>query len=124
MKSNFQKDEIVFLHNLDNNFLINLYKNAKFYIFSSYCEVFGLTTLEAMSQGCPVIISNKSALTEINSDVAEYFDPDNETKIKDSMHKVLFDENYRNKIIEKSQNHFKKFSWEKTVSETLRVLDY
>lgn len=124
VKSNFQKDEIVFLHNLDNNFLINLYKNAKFYIFSSYCEVFGLTTLEAMSQGCPVIISNKSALTEINSDVAEYFDPDNETKIKDSMHKVLFDENYRNKIIEKSQNHFKKFSWEKTVSETLRVLDY
>ena len=121
---NFQKDEIIFLHNLDNSFLINLYKNAKFYIFSSYCEVFGLTSLEAMSQGCPVIISNKSALTEINSDAVEYFDPDNENEIKNSMYKVLFDENYRNKIIEKSQNHFKNFSWEKTVSETLNVLDH
>ena len=77
-----------------------------------------------MSQGCPVIISNKSALTEINSDAVEYFDPDNENEIKNSMYKVLFDENYRNKIIEKSQNHYKKFSWKKTVFETLRVLDY
>tara|TARA_B100000575_G_C22522926_1_gene338440 strand:- start:230 stop:463 length:234 start_codon:yes stop_codon:yes gene_type:complete len=77
-----------------------------------------------MSQGCPVIISNKSALTEINSDAVEYFDPDNENEIKNSMYKVLFDENYRKKIIKKSQNHYKKFSWKKTVSETLRVLDY
>ena len=121
---NFQKNEIIFLHNLDNSFLVNLYKNAKFYIFSSYCEVFGLTSLEAMSQGCPVIISNKSALTEINSDAVEYFDPDNENEIKNSMYKVLFDENYRKKIIKKSQNHYKKFSWKKTVSETLRILDY
>ena len=54
---NFQKDEIIFLHDLDSNFLVNLYKNARFYIFSSYCEVFGFTSLEAMSQGCPVVIS-------------------------------------------------------------------
>ena len=48
----------------------------------------------------------------------------NGKRIKNSMYKVLFDENYRNKIIEKSQNHYKKFSWKKTVFETLRVLDY
>ena len=122
--SNFQEDEIIFLHNLDNNFLVNLYKNAKFYIFSSYCEVFGLTSLEAMSQRCPVLISNKSALIEINSDAAEYFDPDSEKEIKDSMYKVLFNENYRKELIEKSQNHYKKFSWEKTINETLKILNY
>ena len=124
MTSNFQEDEIIFLRNLDNNFLVNLYKNAKFYIFSSYCEVFGLTSLEAMSQRCPVLISNKSALIEINSDAAEYFDPDSEKEIKDSMYKVLFNENYRKELIEKSQNHYKKFSWEKTINETLKILNY
>ena len=67
--------------------MINLYKNAKFYIFSSYCEVFGLTSLEAMSQGCPVIISNKSALREVNSHAATYFDPDNEIDIKENIKK-------------------------------------
>ena len=121
---NFQKNEIIFLHNLDSKFLVNLYKNSKFYIFSSYCEVFGLTSLEAMSQGCPVIISNRSALTEINSDAAEYFNPDDETEIKDCMHKILFEENFRNKIIEKAKIHYKKFNWKKTVSSTLKILNY
>ena len=124
VRDNFNKDEIIFLHNLNNNFLINLYKNAKFYIFSSYCEVFGLTSLEAMSQGCPVIISNRSALMEINADAVEYFNPDNENDIKDSMYKILFDENYKDKIIKKGKIHYKKFNWEETVSKTLKILNY
>ena len=121
---NFEKGEIVFLHNLNNKFLVNLYKNAKFYIFSSYCEVFGLTSLEAMTQRCPVIISNKSALMEINSNAAEYFNPDDENEIKDSMYKILFDVKYKDDLIEKSQIHYKKFSWEQTVSKTLKILNY
>ncbi len=121
---NFQKNEIIFLHNLDSKFLVNLYKNSKFYIFSSYCEVFGFTSLEAMSQGCPVIISKRSALTEINSDAAQYFNPDDITEIKDSMYRILSEENYRSKMIEKGRNHHKKFDWKKTVSNTLKILNY
>ena len=82
VETNFDKDEIIFLHNLNNKFLVNLYKNAKFYIFSSYCEVFGLTSLEAMSQGCPVIISNRSALMEINSDALMNIAEIKKTKIE------------------------------------------
>ena len=94
------------------------------YIFSSYCEVFGLTSLEAMSQGCPVIISNRSALSEINSDAAEYFNPDDENEIKNSMYKILFEENYKNNLIERSKAHHRKFNWEETVSKTLKILNY
>tara|TARA_B100001057_G_C22747466_1_gene910338 strand:- start:94 stop:1221 length:1128 start_codon:yes stop_codon:yes gene_type:complete len=124
VEMNFEKKEIIFLHNLDSRYLTNLYKNAKFYIFSSYCEVFGLTSLESMSQGCPVVISNRSALSEINSDAAEYFNPDDENEIKDSMYKILFEENYKNKLIEKSKIHYRKFNWEETVSKTLKILNY
>jgi len=121
--NNFKKNEIIFLHNLDNKYLVNLYRNATFYIFSSYCEVFGLTSLEAMSQGCPVLISKSSALPEINGEAAEYFDPDNKNQIKESMKKILFDVNYKNSIIAKGKIHFKKFRWEKTVQETIKLLD-
>ena len=121
---NFEKNEIIFLHNLDSKFLSNLYKNSSFYIFSSYCEVFGLTSLEAMSQGCPVIISNRSALKEINLDAAEYFNPDDEIEIKNSMYKILSEENYKNEIIKKGKIHYKKFDWKKTVSSTLKILNY
>ncbi len=121
---NFEKNEIILFNNLDSKYLVNLYKNSNLYIFSSYCEVFGLTSLEAMSQGCPVVISNRSALAEINSDAAEYFDPDNEVEIKDSMYKILSEENYKNKIIEKGKIHYKKFDWKNTVSSTLKILNY
>jgi glycosyltransferase involved in cell wall biosynthesis len=122
ISNNFEKGEIVFLHNLDNKYLVNLYRKATFYIFSSYCEVFGLTSLEAMSQGCPVLISKRSALPEINGEAAEYFDPNNNNKIKESMYKILSDVNYRNDIIAKGRIHYKKFRWEKTVRETIKIL--
>jgi glycosyltransferase involved in cell wall biosynthesis len=122
IKENFEKNEIIFFHNLNNNYLANLYKKAKFYIFSSYCEVFGLTSLEAMSQGCPIIISDKSALPEINGEAAEYFNPDNIDQTKKSMEKLIYDTNHRDNLILKGNIQFKKYSWKKTVNETLDIL--
>ena len=122
-KKNFERNEIIFLHNLNNDYLINLYKNANFYIFSSYCEVFGLTSLEAMSQGCPVLISNCSALPEINSNAAIYFDPDNENQIKDKMNLILSNDNYKKEITHKGNKHYQNFKWEDTVNKTINILE-
>ena len=49
---------------------------------------------------CPVIISNKSALREVNYHDT-YFDPDNEIDIKENIKKILFNENYKNEMIKK-----------------------
>ena len=65
INDNFNREEVIIFSNIGNSYLINLYRKARFYIFSSYCEVFGLTSLEAMSQNCPVILSNKSSLIVI-----------------------------------------------------------
>ena len=48
-----------------------------------------------MSQGCPVLISNASALPEINGDAANYFDPDNIDEIKYLMKKVIIDQAFK-----------------------------
>ena len=120
---NFRKDEIILLHNLENEYLINLYKKANLYVFSSYCEVFGLTSLEAMSNKCPVIISNTSALSEINGNAVLYFDPDNTTEIANCMIKVLTNQKIRNELIEKGKLHIENFNWSKTVAETIKLLN-
>tara|TARA_Y100000389_G_scaffold120331_1_gene117586 strand:- start:1998 stop:3116 length:1119 start_codon:yes stop_codon:yes gene_type:complete len=123
IKLNFDEDEIEIFHNLNNKYLLNLYKNAKFYIFSSYCEVFGLTSLEAMSQKCPVLISNKSALPEINKDAALYFNPNNVIQIRGLMHKLLTNPKLRQNLIKRGSLHFKKFCWKKTIDKTINILE-
>ncbi len=122
VSNNFFHTEIIFLYNLDNKYLVNLYKNANLFIFSSYCEVFGLTSLEAMSQNCPVAISNRSALPEINNDAAHYFDPDNIIEIKKSLEILTMNKEYIKNLVLKANSHFKKFEWSKTVDETNKVL--
>ena len=119
--NNLEKNILIF-HNLETKYLINLYKYSKLYIFTSYHEVFGLTSLEAMSQGCPVLISEKSALREINGKAAKYFDPDNPTDIALKVIKVLTNKDTKNKLKSLAKSHIKRFNWDKTVHKTLRIL--
>ena len=109
--------------NLNSEKLKNFYKYSQLYLFSSYCEVFGLTSLEAMSQGCPVLISNTSALPEINGEAAEYFDPDDIEDIKNKLNKILTDNSYKQKLIDRGLIHHKKFTWSLNVKKTLNVIN-
>lgn len=53
----------------------SLMNSCKAFIFPSYYEGFGIPPLEALSTGCPVIISNASCLPEIYGDCAHYINP-------------------------------------------------
>lgn len=109
--------------NLPSNKLPAMYLNAKFYIFTSYCESFGLTTLEAMSYNCPVLVSNMSSLNEINGDAAEYFNPDDEKEIETKLIKFITDKKLRIALKKKSKQHLIKFSWMKSASQTLKIIN-
>ena len=76
-----------------------------------------------MSQKCPVIISNKSALKEINNNSALYFDPDKIDEIEYLISKTLKIKNLRKKLIKKGLHHSRKFSWQTTLSKTQKILD-
>ena len=85
--------------------------------------MFGLTSLEAMSQGCPVMISDCSALPEINEKGATYFDPDNDLEIKKIMNKILIEHDFRENLITSGRIQYKKYTWEKTIKESLKTLN-
>ena len=82
-----------------------------------------MTSLEAMSQKCPVLISNKSAIPEINEDAVLYFNPNNIIQIKGLMHKLLNNIKLRQKLVNKGNLHFKKFCWKKTIDKTINILE-
>ena len=122
IKQNFYSGDIIIFNNLKIKYLVNLYKKSKLYIFSSYCEVFGLTSLEAMTQKTPVLISDRSAIPEINEKNVVYFNPDKISEIYKGMTNLIDNKNLRNKLIKKAYKHSQKFRWNKTVSKTIKIL--
>jgi glycosyltransferase involved in cell wall biosynthesis len=122
IKINFQNNEIILINNLKGKYLLNLYKNAELYLFSSYCESFGFTSLEAMSQKCPVLISKNSALPEINSNACEYFNPDDEIEIKNKMYEILKNQTFKIELANRGYNHVQKFTWKDNLKNTISEL--
>jgi len=116
-------ERVKFLDFVEDEDLPSLYKNATCFVLPSLYEGFGLPVLEAMQYGCPVLISNVSSLPEVGGDAALYFDPTNADEITKKIDQVISDEKLRNEMVEKGKIQVKKFSWEKTAKETLKVLE-
>ena len=66
---------VVLLGYLKDEITKALMINCKAFILPSYYEGFGLTPLEALACGVPIIISNTASLPEIYGDTAHYIDP-------------------------------------------------
>ena len=116
-------DKIKIISKLDKSYLVNLYKYAKLYIFSSYSEVFGYTTIEAMASGCPVLVSKRSSLPEINGNAAKYFNPDSINSIKKKILICLKKDKLRSVMSSNGLVYAKKFNNKKTFVETFNEIN-
>ena len=103
--------------------LIQFYKNALCFVFPSLYEGFGFPILEAFQCGCPLVCSNTSSFPEIASNAAVYFDPYDEISMKESIEKVLYDQNLRQDMTNKGFIRAKTFDWNKTREETKKVYE-
>lgn len=70
-----------------------LWSEAAVYAFPSRFEGFGLSLLEAMAAGVPVVCSKTSSLGELGEGVAELFDPESPDEIAAALLKVLTGDN-------------------------------
>ncbi len=82
-------------------------------VHPSLHEGFGLTVLEAMACGCPVITSKRTSVPEVAGDAAVYIDPLDERSIADGMENILnLSQEERERLVEKSLRQAELFSWE------------
>lgn len=116
------KDRIL-QFNLDDNSLIQFYKDALLFVFPSLYEGFGIPILEAFACQCPLVCSNTSSLPEVAADAAEYFDPYCELSIYEAIKNVLNNEEQRKSLIERGTNRLKCFSWEQTALKTKKIYE-
>lgn len=105
----------------DQNEVAALLNKAIALVHPSLHEGFGMTPLEAMRCGCPVISSNSTAMPEIVGDAGILINPENIEDISEAMSSILNDENLHEKLSKKSLERAKMFSWEKTAMMLLNV---
>ena len=98
-----------------------LYSGALSYITASLSEGFGITGIEAMACGAPVLSSNRSCLPEVYGKAALYFDPENMSEISQRILEVVRSSGLRKELKAKGEKQIKKYSWEKMARETLQV---
>ena len=114
---------LIFMGQIEDERLIELYRRSSLFVFPSLYEGFGLPPLEAMACGCPVVVSNVSALPEICGDAAYYINPYNIDSIAEGIYKVLDDKDLREELIKKGLERAKIFSWDKSAREHLEVFE-
>ncbi|MBI4849816.1 MAG: glycosyltransferase family 4 protein [Nitrospirae bacterium] len=116
-------DRIHFTGEIYNEPLQQWYASAAAFVFPSLYEGFGLSPLEAMACGCPVVVSNTTSLPEVCGDAAYYIDPYDVESIAEGMYRVLTDEPLRRDLIRKGIERANIFSWEKSAREHMKVFE-
>jgi glycosyltransferase involved in cell wall biosynthesis len=104
---------------LKKDLLIGLTKKAYTLCYPSLYEGFGFPPLEAMSLGVPVLAGRNSSIPEIVGDSACLVDPESVADIARGLIKVVYDQDYRNNLIDSGYRQITKFSWEKTAMDYL-----
>lgn len=97
---------------------IYLYQNCDLYVSPSFCEGFGFTPLEAMSQGAPVALSDIPAHREISGDLPVYFDPKNPDDMAEKIYFALTNEDFRSKFLLQGVEFARRYQWQKCAKET------
>lgn len=93
--------------------LARLYREACLTALVSLREGFGFPPLEAMSCGCPAVVSNREPLTEIAGDAAILVNPLDTASIAAAMERVICDRELRESLVEQGRRRAEQFSWER-----------
>jgi glycosyltransferase involved in cell wall biosynthesis len=99
-----------------------LYSGAAAVIVPSFYEGFGLTVLEAMACGVPVIASDIPVFRELFEGAALFADPHEPKEITDAMLKIIEDKSLAMRLQEQGLAHAAKFSWGDSARKTQDVI--
>lgn len=103
--------------------LVELYNIAQIFIMPSIYEGFGLPILEAMQCGCPVITTKSGSIPEVAGSAAFYVDPYDTINISSGIKEVIGNNSLRKELSRKGFFQAKKFSWDSTVTSTVKIYE-
>ncbi|MEP5611130.1 MAG: glycosyltransferase family 1 protein [Cyclobacteriaceae bacterium] len=109
---------------VDDYLLSYYYRTSELFVYPSLYEGFGIPPLEAMSQGCPVLLSNIPAHKEIYEGSAQFFDPASvKSLIEGIQHFFEMSDLAKTKMILNSKNRANEFTWEASANLILNSVE-
>lgn len=116
------EERVSFLDYVPAGELPALYAGADALVLPSLYEGFGLTALEAMACGIPVIASRAGSIPEVTGDAAVLIDPYDVQGMADAKEAVLGNPGMREAMRRKGLEQAKRFSWERTAAMVFEIL--
>jgi glycosyltransferase involved in cell wall biosynthesis len=102
--------------------LPGLYRGALAFVLPSRYEGLGLTCLEAMACGTPVVAADRAALPETCGDAALLVDPDDPAGVADAVLRACTDEALRKRMRARGLERVRGRSWDRAARDTDAVL--
>ena len=117
------QERVIQLIKPSDEVIVSLYKFADLFVFPSLFEGFGLPPLEAVSLGCPVILSDIPILREIFGEAGLYFNPYSEEDLARAILTVISDEKLRSELLEKQKERLKMFDKDKIIEQYISLFE-
>ncbi|MBE9080140.1 glycosyltransferase family 4 protein [Romeria aff. gracilis LEGE 07310] len=123
IRKNSLEDCVYYMGRPSQNELINIYNAADILVAPSLYEGFGLTALEAMACGTPVITSNVTSVPEVVGDAAILTNPLDVDEIVEKVLLIHQDQCKRNDLIQRGIKRVQPFTWERTAEQVATVYE-
>lgn len=114
-------ERVTFAGRVDDAELDALYRGARMLLLPSLDEGFGLTLLEAMARGIPVLCADVAALREVGGDAARFHAPTDAAALAAQLTDLWHDGALRADLARRGITRAASFSWERAARETLMV---
>jgi glycosyltransferase involved in cell wall biosynthesis len=102
--------------------LMRLYDSARVFAFLSDYEGFGLTPMEALAHGAPLVLLDTPVAREIYEPAA-WFVPPREDAIGDALARLLADDAEHTRLVAAGHELLRRYSWERAAEQVLHVLE-
>ena len=116
-------DRVAFRAYVSDTELAALYAEARVFAYLSEYEGFGMTPLEALAAGVPVVVGDTPVAREVWGDAARLVPVDDPDAVADELALLMRDETTRARMLDRRAPLLSRFTWERAAGETLALLE-
>ncbi len=120
-RTHARRESVIVTGHVDEPTLAALYAGAECLLHASLLEGFGLTPLESLAAGTPVVAYRTGAVEEVVADGGLLVEEGDATSLGDALLRFLGDESLAGSLRARAKTRAALYSWDRAAAETLAL---